>query len=93
MKHPDNPWYVVCVQALRQNRQPLGRYQRFTLSVETRDAVYEAYRTFQANREKWRLTHLEEVNETSDDAFFLFSDLNKNWWEITARKDNFDCNT
>jgi catechol 2,3-dioxygenase-like lactoylglutathione lyase family enzyme len=84
VKHPQNPWYVVCIQALKQNRQPLSRHQRFTLSVATRHAVHEAYNDFQANREKWRLSDLEEVNETSDDAFFIFSDLNHNWWEITS---------
>ena len=43
IKHPATPWYVVCLQALKQNRQYLSRYQRFTLAVDSVDAVYDTY--------------------------------------------------
>ena len=84
VKHPATPWYVVCIQALKQNRQPLTRYQRFTLSVASPDAVREAHRAFHAQREQWKITNLEDIKETSDETSFLFSDLNHNWWEITS---------
>jgi len=83
IKHPATPWYVVCIQALKQNRQHLSRYQRFTLAVDSVDAVHKAYPSFEANRRAWKIKDLEKV-EASEDAAFLFSDLNGNWWEITS---------
>ena len=86
IKHPATPWYVVCIQALKQNRQHLSRYQRFTLAVASVDAVHDTYRKFDVNREPWKITNLEKVESSSDRAFFLFSDLNGNWWEITSEQ-------
>jgi catechol 2,3-dioxygenase-like lactoylglutathione lyase family enzyme len=84
VKHPVTPWYVVCLQALKQNRQHLSRYQRFTLAVESAGAVDDAHRSFEANREVWKIKDLEKVETSADEASFLFSDLNGNWWEITS---------
>jgi catechol 2,3-dioxygenase-like lactoylglutathione lyase family enzyme len=84
VKHPATPWYVVCIQALKQNRQHLSRYQRFTLAVDSADTVHEAYRSFAANRRAWQITHLEPIEEGPTETFFLFSDLNGNWWEISS---------
>ncbi|HEX9273533.1 MAG TPA: VOC family protein [Candidatus Binatia bacterium] len=84
IKHPATPWYVVCIQALKQNRQHLSRYQRFTLAVDSVDAVHKVYQSFEANRRAWKIKDLEKVEACGEDAFFLFSDLNGNWWEITS---------
>jgi len=84
VKHPATPWYVVCLQALKQNRQPLSRYQRFTLAGESAGAVHAAYRSLAANRAVWKIKELEKVETSADEASFLFSDLNGNWWEITS---------
>jgi catechol 2,3-dioxygenase-like lactoylglutathione lyase family enzyme len=84
VKHPATPWYVVCIQALKQNRQHLSRYQRFTVAVDSADAVHLAHRSFEANREAWKLSALEKVEASTEEAAFLFSDLNGNWWEITS---------
>ena len=86
VKHPATPWYVVCIQALKQNRQHLSRYQRFTLAVDSADAVHKAHQWFQANLRAWRIKDLEEVEASGRDAAFLFSDLNGNWWEITSAR-------
>ena len=86
IKHPATPWYVVCIQALKQNRQHLSRYQRFTLAVDSVDAVHNAYRSFEAKRRDWKIKDLEEVDSHGEDASFLFSDLNGNWWEITSEQ-------
>jgi hypothetical protein len=75
---------VVCIQALKQNRQHLSRYQRFTLAVDSADAVHEAYRSFETNRQAWQIHHLEKPEANGKEASFLFSDLNGNWWEITS---------
>ena len=84
IKHPATPWYVVCIQALKQNRQHLSRYQRFTLAVDSVDAVHKAYQSFEANRRAWKIKDLEKVEASGEEASFLFSDLNGNWWEITS---------
>jgi catechol 2,3-dioxygenase-like lactoylglutathione lyase family enzyme len=84
IKHPATPWYVVCIQALKQNRQPLTKYQRFTLSVGTPDEVRDAHRSFRTQRDHWKITNLEDVRENSGEVSFLFSDLNRNWWEIAS---------
>jgi hypothetical protein len=47
-------------------------------------AVHDAYRLFEMNRERWKVTALEKLQETAQDIFFLFSDLNGNWWELTS---------
>jgi catechol 2,3-dioxygenase-like lactoylglutathione lyase family enzyme len=84
IKHPATPWYVVCIQALKQNRQHLSRYQRFTVAVDSVDAVHDAYRSFETERRAWKIKDLEKVEASGEDASFLFSDLNGNWWEITS---------
>ncbi len=84
VKHPSTPWYVVCIQALSANRQRLTRYQRFTLAVDSPDAVRDAHRAFQARGRDWKITELDDLKETSDEVSFLFSDLNSNWWEIAS---------
>jgi catechol-2,3-dioxygenase len=86
IKHPATPWYVVCIQALKQNRQHLSRYQRFTLAVDSVDSVHDAYRSFETNRRAWKIKDLEKVEASGEDASFLFSDLNGNWWEITSQQ-------
>jgi hypothetical protein len=83
VKHPSTPWYVVCIQAQSRSRQRLTRYQRFTLALESPDAVRAAHKTFAAHRQEWKINELDPIKETSDQIFFLFSDLNTNWWEIT----------
>jgi catechol 2,3-dioxygenase-like lactoylglutathione lyase family enzyme len=83
VKHPSTPWYVVCIQAQSRSRQRLTRYQRFTLALESPDAVRAAHKTFAAHRQEWKINELDPIKETSDGASFLFSDLNTNWWEIT----------
>jgi catechol 2,3-dioxygenase-like lactoylglutathione lyase family enzyme len=83
VKHPDTPWYIVCIKAQNPNRRLLSRYQRFTIALASPSDVHTAHREFTANRENWRLLALEEVCASTDSASFQFADLNGNWWEIT----------
>lgn len=84
IKHPDTPWYVVCIQAQNPNRPRLSRYQRFTIALESPDAVHDAHREFATNGDRWQLRELQAISESNDAASFLFADLNGNWWEITS---------
>lgn len=83
VKHPDTPWYVVCIQAQNSKRKPLSRYQRFTLALASRDAVHDAYRDLSRDRAIWRLRVLDEICESTDGASFQLADLNGNWWEVS----------
>jgi catechol 2,3-dioxygenase-like lactoylglutathione lyase family enzyme len=85
VKHPDTPWYVVCIKAQNAHRRMLSRYQRFAIALGSRTEVQEAYRKFAAAREEWKLRALEEVCESKESASFQFADLNGNWWEILHR--------
>jgi catechol-2,3-dioxygenase len=84
VKHPDTPWYIVCIRAQNPNRRRLSRYQRFTIAVASPDHVHEAHRSFASNRETWKLAQLEGMVESHGTASFLFADLNGNWWEISS---------
>jgi catechol 2,3-dioxygenase-like lactoylglutathione lyase family enzyme len=84
IKHPDTPWYVVCIQAQNSNRPRLSRYQRFTIALDSATAVHDAHREFTANRDRWQLRELEATSESNDAASFLIADLNGNWWEINS---------
>ena len=83
VKHPDTPWYIVCIQAQNPNRPRLSRYQRFTVALDSANAVHNAHRELTENRDSWQLRELETIRESSDAASFLFADLNGNWWEIS----------
>jgi catechol 2,3-dioxygenase-like lactoylglutathione lyase family enzyme len=82
VKHPDTPWYIVCIKAQNANRRLLSRYQRFTIALASQSDVHAAHREFTANRENWKLHALEEICESPDSASFQFADRNGNWWEI-----------
>lgn len=84
-KHPSTPWYIVCLDVPKENRKYLNRFQRFTLAVESKGAVREAHQRFRENSGEIGITEIEEIVEKSDGESFLFSDRNKNWWEITGK--------
>lgn len=84
VKHPSTPWYIVNLQAPSENRRDLSRSQRFTLAVESVDAVKEAHRWFKKCSREIGITELEGIQEDSRIASFLLSDLNRNWWEVTS---------
>jgi len=86
VKHSTTPWYIVNLETPLENRKYVGRSQRFTLAVESVDAVREAYRRLREHGREIGLTGFEEIQESSGKASFLLSDLNRNWWEITSPK-------
>lgn len=84
VKHPSTPWYVVNLQAPSDQRQYLGRRQRFTLAVESAQAVRKAHGWLREGGLELGITELDEIRESDGAAYFLLRDLNKNWWEITG---------
>jgi hypothetical protein len=85
LKDGFNPWYVVVVP--QKIRRYLNENSRFTLEVESSEAVREAYREFAQAGVDARISNLGALEEESCRAYFLLSDPAKNWWEVTAPRD------
>jgi len=82
VKHPSTPWYIVVLPARR--RHHLTRFNRFTLTVAAPAAVEEAHREFATVGHQVGIAELEDVQERDGQVSFLLSDLDRNWWEVTA---------
>jgi catechol 2,3-dioxygenase-like lactoylglutathione lyase family enzyme len=81
IKHPSTPWYIVVLQ--RSPRQYLAPVNRFTLQLGSAAEVQQAHRDFATTRAHLGLTELGKLKESGGKAYFIFSDLDKNWWELT----------
>jgi catechol 2,3-dioxygenase-like lactoylglutathione lyase family enzyme len=82
IKHPSTPWYIVVLQ--RSPRQYLAPVNRFTLEMDSVAEVEQAHREFTTNGENIGITEVGKLESTNGTANFTFSDLDKNWWELTA---------
>ncbi len=81
IKHPSSPWYIVVLQ--RSPRQYLAPVNRFTLQMATAAQVEQAT----ANLRPWKeigIADLGKLNSANGKPNFIFSDLDKNWWELTS---------
>jgi catechol 2,3-dioxygenase-like lactoylglutathione lyase family enzyme len=74
VKHPATPWYIV-VLPMRRRKSFLRPANRFTLTVASPGEVAKAHRELAG-----KVTELQPIQGES----FLFSDLNRNWWEVTC---------
>ena len=82
IKHPSSPWYIVVLQ--RSPRQYLAPVNRFTLQLGSPNELEQAHREFAANGNSVGISKLGKVDNTNGTMNFIFSDLDKNWWELTA---------
>lgn len=82
IKHPSSPWYIVVLE--RAPRQYLAPVNRFTLQLASKAEVEQAHRDFAAAGESMGITELGEFQANHNKANFIFSDLDKNWWELTT---------
>jgi catechol 2,3-dioxygenase-like lactoylglutathione lyase family enzyme len=82
IKHPSTPWYVVVLQ--RSPRQYLAPVNRFTLQMASAAEVEQAHHEFAARKNELALTELGKLENADGRANFIFSDLDKNWWELTS---------
>ncbi len=81
-KHPATPWYVVVISI--KNRRYLNPNSRFTLELDSPDAVEEGHRKFAQADTEIGITELGELQQTDTSVSFFLSDPDRNWWEITA---------
>jgi catechol 2,3-dioxygenase-like lactoylglutathione lyase family enzyme len=82
IKHPSTPWYIVVLQ--RSPRQYLAPVNRFTLQLESTTEVEHAHREFATNKQTIGITELGDLHGANGKVNFIFSDLDRNWWELTA---------
>jgi hypothetical protein len=84
LKDAFNPWYVVVVP--QKIRRYLNENSRFTLEIDSLEAVREAHQEFAKICNDVGLSHLGELREDNGRSYFFLTDPAKNWWEITAGK-------
>jgi catechol 2,3-dioxygenase-like lactoylglutathione lyase family enzyme len=83
VKHPNTKPYVVC--AVRPEWRNFSPNFRFTIALESAGAVEAAHRDFASSGKEAGVTELRDVTRDNGRAAFLFSDPDRNWWEIAAR--------
>jgi catechol-2,3-dioxygenase len=83
VKHPSTPWYIASLEIPEKNRKYLTPLQRYTVSVESPEALASAHDEMCERRDEFSITEVEEIKVHSNGQSFLLSDLNRNWWEIT----------
>jgi catechol 2,3-dioxygenase-like lactoylglutathione lyase family enzyme len=82
IKHPSTPWYIVVLQ--RSPRQYLAPVNRFTLAMASVPEVEQAHHEFAMNKQAIGITELGDIHRANGKVNFIFSDLDKNWWELTS---------
>jgi catechol 2,3-dioxygenase-like lactoylglutathione lyase family enzyme len=82
IKHPATPWYLVVLQ--RSPRQYLAPVNRFTLQLSSAAEVEQAQREFVSNKQSLGLNEITDIDRADGTVNFIFSDPDKNWWELTA---------
>ncbi|HTM07603.1 MAG TPA: VOC family protein [Verrucomicrobiae bacterium] len=83
VKHPNTKPYVVC--AVRPEWRNFSPNFRFTIALESAGAVEAAHRDFASSGKEAGVTELRDVTRDNGRAAFLFSDPDRNWWEIASR--------
>jgi catechol 2,3-dioxygenase-like lactoylglutathione lyase family enzyme len=82
ISHPDTPWYVVVLPTTR--RDYLSPANRFTIKVGSPEEVEDAHKDFSVNGKKIGVNELCALEEENGRAHFIFSDISRNWWEVTS---------
>jgi catechol 2,3-dioxygenase-like lactoylglutathione lyase family enzyme len=83
VKHPNTRTYIVCAE--RKEFKVFSPNFRNTLTVESDEAVKEAYRRFAEASQALGVTELLELQENRSSASFCFRDPGTNCWEITSQ--------
>jgi catechol-2,3-dioxygenase len=81
ISHPSTPWYIVVLPTTR--RDYLTAANRFTLKVASADEVADAHKEFSAKGKAGGINELWDLQENGR-THFIFSDISKNWWEVTS---------
>lgn len=82
IRHPSEPWYIVVLPG--RKREYLRPVNRYTLKVASPSAVNEAHGEFAAGGAKIGIGEVGNIEDRDGEVSFMFSDLDKNWWEVAA---------
>jgi catechol-2,3-dioxygenase len=82
IKHPKTKPYIVC--AVREHWKNFSPNFRFTIALESNDAIEEAHRSFAASAKEIGITELRQITRNGARVSFLLSDPNRHWWEIVS---------
>ena len=67
-----------------RTRHYVSSLNRFTLQVGTREEVADAHRTFRTAGREAGVGEVQDLRSDNGETSFVFSDLDRNWWEICA---------
>lgn len=82
IKHPKTKPYVVC--AVRNEHKTFSPNFRFTLALESQEAVAEGYRWLAKSGSELGVAELCGLESDGPVCSFLFSDPDRNWWEVSS---------
>ena len=80
VKHAATPWYLV-VLPIKRRKKFLRPANRFTLTLASAKEVEQAHAELRSMKD---VTEVRPLERRDGSASFLFSDLNRNWWELSA---------
>ena len=83
LKAPRTKCYVV--SAVREKWKRFSPNFRFTIALESREAVAEAHQWLVDSGKAHGVTALGELQRNGVASSFLVSDPDGNWWEVTSR--------
>jgi catechol 2,3-dioxygenase-like lactoylglutathione lyase family enzyme len=81
ISHPSTPWYIVVLPTTR--REYLTAANRFTLKLRSNEEVADAHKEFSNRGKAIGINELWDLEENGR-THFIFSDISKNWWEVTS---------
>ncbi|MPZ14809.1 MAG: hypothetical protein GEU73_10385 [Chloroflexi bacterium] len=82
IKHPATKHFVVALQV--PEPQSFSPNFRFTIGLESAQAVEDAHAELAARRSEVGLTDLGSLEADGAGASFILRDVNGNWWELAA---------
>jgi len=80
IKHAATPWYLV-VLPIKRRKKFLRPANRFTLTLASAKEVEQAHAELRSMKD---VTEVQPLERRDGGASFLFCDLNRNWWELSA---------
>jgi len=80
IKHAATPWYLV-VLPIKRRKKFLRPANRFTLTLASAKEVEQAHAELRSMK---NVTEVQPLERRDGGVSFLFSDLNRNWWELSA---------
>lgn len=82
IKHPKTKCYIV--SAVRKEWKTFSPNFRFTITLESKEAVAEAHRWLAESGKGLGVTELSDLQTDGSVSSFLLSDPDRNWWEVSS---------